>query len=112
MIAASLHQIVRAGFPDQHVMLACRPCDDPRVGLRYPLVPVRSGMPPVAQQRTMMPRQPFDAVMNIVGAPGRDRRQRRKIARHRIGPHCFTLDEPGIAIAGLAPGLIAIDQHD
>ncbi len=74
MIAASLHQIISASFPDQHVMLARRLCDEPRVSLRNAVVPIRRGMPPVPQQGTKMPRQPTDAVMDIVGAPCRDRR--------------------------------------
>ena len=60
----------------------------------------------------MMPRQRRYAVMDIVGASHRDGRQRRKIARHRIGPNGFTLDDAGIAVAGLATGRLAIDQHD
>ena len=101
-IAFSSHQCFRAGFGDQHSVLGCRLCDDPLVGLRNALVPVRRGMPPVPQQGTNMPGQRRNAVMDIVGASHRDCRQRSKIARHRIGPDSFTLDDAGIAVAGLA----------
>src|SRR3954471_9204467 len=50
--------------------------------------------------------------MDIVGAPHRDGCQRRKIARQRIGPNGFTLDDAGVAVAGLATRRFAIDQHD
>jgi hypothetical protein len=50
--------------------------------------------------------------MDIVGAARRDGRQRSEIARQRIGPNGFALDDAGVAVAGLATRRLAIDQHD
>ena len=59
-----------------------------------------------------MPRQRCDAVIDIVGAARCDRRQRRKIARQRIGPKGFALDETAVAVTGLATRRFAVHQHD
>jgi len=101
-ITFSSHQRARAGFGDQHAVLGRRLCDDPFVGLRNALVPFGRGMPPVSQQGTNVPGERRNAVMDIVGTSHRDGRQRSKIARHRIGPDSLTLDDAGIAVAGLA----------
>jgi len=111
-IAAAANQRICSRVPDQYAVLAGGLCDDGGVGPRDEPVPLRLGMPPVSEQRTKMLRQRCDAVGDIVGASCRNHRQRTKIARHRIGSCGLALNDAGVAVAGLAARLLAVDQGD
>ena len=64
------------------------------------------------QQRPHVIGQRRQLIMNVVGACQRDVEDTGEIIGHRIGPDGLALDDPGIAIAGLAARLLAVDQGD
>ena len=112
VVAIPLHGISRIRVADEDVVLAGGAQDDRRVSRCDPLIPVRRRVAPILQQGAEMMRQPAQVITDVIGAARCDPEQRGEIPRHCMGTNGLALDEPGIAIAGLATELAAIDQHD
>jgi hypothetical protein len=111
-VARAPDEIVGMGFADEDVVLARCIGDQARPRRDRVAMPLRRRMPPVASQGLDMEMKRRQAVAHVVGAAGCDLEQRGEVARHRIGPYGFRLDHAGIAVAGLAARLPAIDQRD
>ncbi|MHC2894347.1 hypothetical protein ACVIU4_005501 [Bradyrhizobium barranii subsp. barranii] len=111
-VARAADQIVGMGFANEDVVLRRRIGDQPRPGVDRLAMPLWRRMPPVAEQGLDMEMKRRQAVAHVIGAAGRDLQERSEVARHRIGTQGFGLDHPGIAVAGLAARLPAVDERD
>src|SRR4051794_40352484 len=111
-VSRAADEIVGVGLANEDVVLRRRAGDQPRPGVDRLTMPLRRRMPPIAEQGLDMEMKRRQAVAHVVGAAGRDLQERGEVAWHRIGAHRFRLDHAGIAVAGLAARLPAVDQRD
>jgi hypothetical protein len=102
---------LRPGGLDEVGMGDDRPANQRRIALDDFAIVVRGTLPPIAQQRRCQPGQGQGLVACRRRQVQANLQQGLQVARKRMRPHPFALDDPGIAETGLAPRGVLVDQR-